>query len=161
MVLKTGASINSSFSHVPEAERQKIVLSEMVRQVGDLGNYVIKATVTIFGAGLFSLLIASRFFSGNVVADMFRATPVLAIFSLAYLSVILSLWWATRCHVKLSLIVDRAAFSSANIRRSNFIVWLLFGGEASRSSGPVITGFFLFLFFYVLIPIAGVFAVSF
>lgn len=152
------------FDRLSIEEQQKILFQEMIRQVGDLGNYVIKSVVTLFGAGFIAVLIAMARGDGlqiNLDAPELGLTTLLAT---VYFALLASVWWAARLHVQLAarLMVEMHETRTKNklwtpqqlvanheaSQDVGFFDWLLFGGvPVPRGSVPVVRalkGFLLF-----------------
>lgn len=80
-------------------ELDKIILTEMVKQIGDLGNYILKAIITIYGISLVALVLGLlRFPAKNSIENITESKLFPAALAV-FIALNIAIWWVTKTFI--------------------------------------------------------------
>lgn len=84
----------------------KIIFTEMVKQIGDLGNYILKAIITIYGVSLVALLLAALRIPADSSISSLAETQLSCVIAVVFVALNLAIWWVTRTFIASHIVID-------------------------------------------------------
>ena len=79
---------------------EKIIFTEMVKQIGDLGNYILKAIITIYGASLIAILLAIVRVPGENSITSLTEAKLFPVVVIVFVALNLAIWWVTKTFIQ-------------------------------------------------------------